>query len=111
MRSALLALLLSLAALGCGGSSSETPPPLEPDPTSGRYTGPRLPNAADDAAADAAAALGPDANADDAALLRPQRPATATWGSGRTPTNPAAAPKMTSPTALPSATPGAGPAH
>jgi hypothetical protein len=107
MRFALALFCLSLPALGCGGSSSETPPPLLPDPTSARYTGPRMPNAADDVAAPAPA----EPEVDDAAD-QPRRPAATTWGSGKTPTS---APKMTSPTALPpppsaSAVPGALPA-
>jgi hypothetical protein len=105
MRFALIGFCLSLPALGCGGSSSETPPPLQPDPTSARYTGPRMPSAADDVAAAA-----PEPEEDDAAD-QPRRPAAATWGSGKTPTS---APKMTSPTALPPASatvaPGALPA-
>ena len=106
MRFALVLLGLSLPALGCGGSSSETHPPLQPDPTSARYTGPRMPSAADDVVAAAPAQPEEDDAAD-----QPRRPAAATWGSGKTPTS---APKMTSPTALPpasaSAVPGALPA-
>ena len=105
MRFALLAFCLSLPALGCGGSSSETPPPLQPDPTSARYTGPRMPSAADNVAAPA-----PEADEGDASD-QPRRPAAATWGSGKAPPS---APKMTSPTALPppsaTAAPGALPA-
>jgi len=105
MRSVVLAFLLPLAAIGCGGSSSETPPPLAPDPTSARYTGPRIPSAAEDAAT---AAAEPDSAEDD--TQRPQHAAAATWGSGKVPSA-AAAPKMTSPTALPSAAePSAAPA-
>jgi hypothetical protein len=36
-------LAISIALTSCGGSSSETPPPLEPDPQLRRYTGPQLP--------------------------------------------------------------------
>jgi hypothetical protein len=93
MRFALVLFCLSLSALGCGGSSSETPPPLLPDPTSARYTGPRMPSAADDVASTA-----PAEREEDDAAEQPRRPAAATWGSGKTPTS---APKMTSPTALP----------
>jgi hypothetical protein len=93
MRSALLSCLLSLFAVGCGGSSSETPPPLLPDPTSERYTGPRMPSAADDVALAPAA----EPEEDDAADL-PRKPAAATWGSGKTTVS---APKMTSPNAVP----------
>lgn len=97
MRFAVLPLLLSLCAVACGGSSSETPPPLQPDPTSARYTGPRMPNPADDAAPPASAEPVED-DADD----QPRKPAAATWGTGKaTHAAPAPAPQMTSPTALP----------
>ena len=97
MRFAVLSLLLSLCAVACGGSSSETPPPLPPDPTSARYTGPRMPNPADDVAAEAPAEAAEN-EADDL----PRKPAAATWGSGKaTHPTPAPAPQMTSPTALP----------
>jgi hypothetical protein len=93
MRLALVAGVLSVLAVGCGGSSSETPPPLQPDPTSARYTGPRFPSADDEAPAPTPAE--PD---EDPGLDQPRRAAPATWGSGKaTPS----APKMTSPTALP----------
>jgi hypothetical protein len=75
---ALMALLLSLLSVACGGSSSETPPPLEPDPTSLRYTGPRLPSA-DDTPAPAAA---PEPDEDDVPVT-PKKPAAGTWGSGK----------------------------
>ena len=97
MRFAVLSLLLSLCAVACGGSSSETPPPLQPDPTSGRYTGPRMPNPADDVAPPPA----PEAVEDDTDD-QPRRPAASTWGSGKVAhPAPAAPPQMTSPTALP----------
>jgi hypothetical protein len=75
MRFAVFSLWLSFTAVGCGGSSSETPPPLEPDPTSARYTGPRVPKASDDVAPTSAAE--PD---EDDKPGQPQRPAAATWG-------------------------------
>jgi hypothetical protein len=80
MRSLVPALLLSLLVSGCGGSSSETPPPLEPDPTSLRYTGPRMPSV--DATPAPAAVAEPD---DDVAPAAPNKPAAGTWGSGKTP--------------------------
>lgn len=99
MRFAVLSLLLPLCAVACGGSSSETPPPLQPDPTSARYTGPRMPNPADDLAAAAPAAAEP---AEDDADDRPRKPAVSTWGSGKVAhPAPAPTPQMTSPTALP----------
>jgi hypothetical protein len=96
MRIAFPALGLVLLSAACGGSSSETPPPLEPDPTSARYTGPRLTNPADDAVP--AAAPEPDEDV----ATGPQKAGRSTWGSGRTAPTPAPAlPSMTSPTALP----------
>lgn len=38
-----------LAATACGGSSSETPPPLEPDPEGFRYAGTKMPRPTEDA--------------------------------------------------------------
>jgi hypothetical protein len=99
MRVIALALLLLSSSLGCGGSSSETPPPLEPDPTSGRYLGPRFPKAE---AAPAPAAAAPDD--EDDAPVKPRRAAPSTWGSGK-PAPTASTPAMSSPTALPSTQP------
>jgi hypothetical protein len=97
MRFALLPFLLSLSAVACGGSSSETPPPLQPDPTSERYTGPRMPSAGDDAVQPSPREL---AEEDTAEL--PRRAAAATWGSGKAPPSPSPSlPNMASPTALP----------
>lgn len=98
MRTVLLAWLFSLLAAGCGGSSSETPPPLEPDPTSFRYTGVRPPIAADGPAA------APAAEPSEEVPAEPRRPAAATWGSGK-PASGAAQPSMTSPNALPESPP------
>lgn len=79
---ALFALTLSMLAVGCGGSSSETPPPLEPDPTSYRYTGPRVQSPPEEPvpAGESAAE-----EAEDDAPVRPKKPAATTWGSGKTP--------------------------
>ncbi|RYZ04104.1 MAG: hypothetical protein EOO73_24775 [Myxococcales bacterium] len=89
MRAHALASLLVLLAAGCGGSSSETPPPLEPDPTSARYTGPRFPSK-DEPVGSAAA---PEAQDEEEPAL-PARPGRSTWGSGRAaPSTPAAAPR------------------
>jgi hypothetical protein len=71
-------LSLLLLAVGCGGSSSETPPPLEPDPTIGRYAGPRMPSKDDDVPS--AAEPEPELEAEPTS---PRRPAPATWGSGK----------------------------
>jgi hypothetical protein len=97
MRPIALALLLFWPGLGCGGSSSETPPPLEPDATSSRYLGPRLPKAED------ASAPPPTPEPDEDDLpAKSHKPAAATWGSGKaTPSSPAPAPSLTTPTPLP----------
>lgn len=81
-------LSVSLAGAGCGGSSSETPPPLEPDPTSYRYTGPRMP-------ANTEPESPPPAPVDTSEERLPVangKPATATWGSGKTPPAPSSDP-------------------
>ncbi len=77
---ALLTLTVSLLASACGGSSSETPPPLEPDPTSYRYTGPRPPSASEQPAPTLARES--DFDEDDRPAA-PNKPAAATWGSGK----------------------------
>jgi len=93
--------VMLLLAVGCGGSSSETPPPLEPDPTLGRYTGPRLPTAADDKPLPRSS----EAEAEPLEAEQPRRPGRSTWGSGKAAPTPApslsALPEMTSPNALP----------
>jgi hypothetical protein len=80
---ALWALTLALLVPACGGSSSETPPPLEPDPASYLYTGPRLPAVTDLPEA----TLAPDTALDDAEPAAPSKPAPATWGAGKVPTS------------------------
>jgi hypothetical protein len=80
MRLLVPVLAFALTAFACGGSSSETPPPLEPDPTSARYTGPRVSNAPEPAKP--APETAPE---EDDAPRTPQKPAAATWGSGKTP--------------------------
>jgi hypothetical protein len=37
---------IAMTALACGGSSSETPPPLQPDPAGFRYASKATPRAA-----------------------------------------------------------------
>ena len=97
--------LSALLLTSCGGSSSETPPPLEPDPSSYRYTGPRLPRADDD---EAQSAPEPEAEIDEDDLPPEQKPKPAqpTWGSGR----PRSAPVTSATAPAPSATPPAPPA-
>lgn len=77
MRAVLLGLSLGLLVTGCGGSSSETPPPLEPDPTLARYTGPRLSKHVD---AEPASAKEAEPALEDEQPARPSRPAAGTWG-------------------------------
>ena len=77
MRAVLSGLSLWLLVTGCGGSSSETPPPLEPDPTLARYTGPRLPSHAESEPASAKEA---EPIVEDEQPARPSRPAAGTWG-------------------------------
>jgi hypothetical protein len=90
MRKEALAFSFCVAVAGCGGSSSETPPPLEPDPTSLRYTGPRLPPSEDTVAPtaepEAAEAISPSV---------PGKPAAPTWGSGKP--APVPAPSLSAP--------------
>jgi hypothetical protein len=69
------ALALTLALAACGGSSSETPPPLQPDPQGFHYAG--VP-AAERESSDA----GPEPVANDADDdQKPHAPARATWGA------------------------------
>ncbi|HEY6077706.1 MAG TPA: hypothetical protein VIW29_02825 [Polyangiaceae bacterium] len=75
-------LVLALLLAGCGGSSSETPPPLEPDPTSYRYSGPRMPRASDAVAA----AAEPELEAEPS-VAAAKSSARETWGDG-TPAQP-----------------------
>lgn len=85
-------LAVYFSSVGCGGSSSETPPPLEPDPTSFRYTGPRMPSNDEPAAAAEPAPL--ETN-EEQLPPAPGKPAAPTWGSGKTP--PAPAPSLEQP--------------
>jgi hypothetical protein len=72
-----LAALTMAALAACGGSSSETPPPLEPDPRGFHYA-PALPvaTASDTDAGDAPAARATSADDDD----QPRPKASPTWG-------------------------------
>ena len=73
-----LATLTLLAA--CGGSSSETPPPLQPDPAGFRYASAPPSAIADDKdAGDAPRTIFPETTAPDP---KPRVPAPPTWGSG-----------------------------
>ena len=79
---AVLALPTLAALAACGGSSSETPPPLQPDPVGFRYASAaptRMVEASD--AGDAPRTI-PDITDVDPT---PRVPARSTWGSGATP--------------------------
>ncbi|HTA90792.1 MAG TPA: hypothetical protein VK745_14475 [Polyangiaceae bacterium] len=73
-----LGVALAAALAACGGSSSETPPPLQPDPQGFHYAGvtASVPEASDAGSAPASA----DSDDDE----KPHAPARATWG-GNTP--------------------------
>jgi len=64
----------------CGGSSSETPPPLEPDPRGFHYA-PALPPAATESDAGAA----PSSRGLDDDDEKPHTKASSTWGAAKTP--------------------------
>ena len=65
------------AFIACGGSSSETPPPLQPDPAGFHYAGVSA-SKPDDTADAGTDPTGKDADDDD----KPRRPASNTWGGG-----------------------------
>jgi hypothetical protein len=74
-----LGLALALALAACGGSSSETPPPLQPDPIGFHYAGVAAAERdTSDAGAEPVAAGSDD---DD----KPRAPARATWGAAPPP--------------------------
>jgi hypothetical protein len=77
MRGLVLALMVFVS--GCGGSSSETPPPLEPDPQNlYRGTGaPFIPKQRPQPAVDAE---GKEVEADDDPQTRAKKPVPSTWG-------------------------------
>jgi len=67
-------LAVSFALSGCGGSSSETPPPLQPDPTGFHYAG--VPASKHEDLADA----GDNDNDNDSDVHKPKRPAANSAG-------------------------------
>jgi hypothetical protein len=69
-----LAVTCAGALPACGGSSSETPPPLEPDPRGFHYA-PALPASADSDAGDTPAPSTPSDDDD-----KPRAKANSTWG-------------------------------
>lgn len=73
-----LAALCGLAALAaCGGSSSETPPPLQPDPKGFHYAGAPV----REPQGDAGVAPAVHEQDDDDKGARPRTPARSTWGA------------------------------
>jgi hypothetical protein len=64
----------------CGGSSSETPPPMQPDPVGFRYASVPPARIAEVSDAGAAPRTSPEITDDD--LPKPRVPARSTWGSG-----------------------------
>ena len=80
MLSAAVVVAISGVLAGCGGSSSETPPPLEPDPRGFHYA-PSLPpsgSESDAGAAPSSSNLGDDDE-------KPHTKASSTWGAAKTP--------------------------
>jgi hypothetical protein len=70
-----VACAVGCALAACGGSSSETPPPLQPDPEGFHYAGV---HAAPREASDGGAAPAPSDADDDE---KPRAPARSTWGT------------------------------
>jgi hypothetical protein len=78
--SAAVVVAISGVLAGCGGSSSETPPPLEPDPRGFHYA-PALPSTASESDAGAAPSSNTIGDDDD----KPHTKASPTWGAAKTP--------------------------
>jgi hypothetical protein len=78
---AVLALAGGSALGACGGSSSETPPPLEPDPRGFHYA-PALPSPASESDAGVTPSSNGSADDDDE---KPHKKASSTWGAVKTP--------------------------
>ena len=77
--------LLALGArtiAGCGGSSSETPPPLQPDPTGFRYAPPFAAPIEEEADAGEAPRSNPSlSELEPESNPKPRVPARSTWGA------------------------------
>ena len=70
----------SFTLAACGGSASETPPPLEPDPRGFHYA-PAVAATTDDSdAGDAPRTIVPGADDDEP---KPRSKASSTWGGGK----------------------------
>jgi len=74
----LLGSVIALLLPACGGSSSETPPPLEPDPHGFHYLSAPATRAE---SADAGTPPPSHSLLDDDDEVRPKKPANSTWGS------------------------------
>lgn len=76
--------VLAVASIGalaaCGGSSSETPPPLQPDPQGFHYAPPPPVMTDDNDAGDAPRTVNGSEDDD-----KPRTKASSTWGAGKTP--------------------------
>jgi hypothetical protein len=77
---AVLAVAFSAGLAACGGSSSETPRPLQPDPQGFHYAPPPPVTSDDSDAGDA------PRNVNGADDDKPRGKASSTWGAGRAPT-------------------------
>jgi hypothetical protein len=73
------AMLASATLAACGGSSSETPPPLQPDPVGFRYASPTPVRVLEESDAGSAPQTLPETTEADP---KPRVPARSTWGSG-----------------------------
>ena len=70
-----VALALACTQAACGGSSSETPPPLQPDPKGFHYAG--VPAKEQETADAGPESVANDSDDDD----KPHPPARSTWGT------------------------------
>jgi len=68
--------VLAAALAACGGSSSETPPPLQPDPQGFHYASAAPVRVADADAGEAPRVVLPEGDDE-----KPRAPARSTWGS------------------------------
>jgi len=73
------AALTAFALAACGGSSSETPPPLQPDPAGFRYASTPPMRIADESDAGDAPQTVPESSGMEP--QKPRAPARSTWGS------------------------------
>lgn len=79
---AALALGMLAAFAACGGSSSETPPPLQPDPAGFRYASAAPLRIGDDNDAGSAPSTRSENSQASEVGPQPRVPARSTWGTG-----------------------------